>query len=321
MTGLLAMGVGTPIGSPTKANAATLAALTLQLDWLLTTQFAGLMVAEVQGLYQQQGLNVMLKPATAGLDLVSTVATTPNMLGSVEQAVLLEAQANGAAVSAVASMLQSSPLALMGSGQKPLDHPQDLIGQRVGVHEDGLKALELVLTRHGIDPRRVDRQLIPYTEKFEALTSGHFDAVQCYALDEPLEYEKVTGQVPTLLKFSDFGFKAYAQVIFAADQLLATQANAVHALLTATFDGWQQALDDMDATAQLIVTRYAQSNVADVDYQRQTLQRLKPYIAPKGTQLGYISAQRWQASAQQLADCGLIESIPEGGLWSKGWVC
>ncbi|MEO0540837.1 MAG: ABC transporter substrate-binding protein [Cyanobacteria bacterium P01_A01_bin.105] len=316
MTGLLAMGLGTPTG----ANSAPLAALTLQLDWLLTTQFAGLMVAEAQGLYGQQGVAVTLKPATAGLDLVGTVAQTPDMLGSVEQAVLLEAQADGVPVSAVATMFQASPLALMGPDSQSLATLQDLVGKRVGLHEDGLKALDLVLTNHGIDPHRVDRSLIPYTDKFEALTAGHFDAVQCYALDEPLDFAQHIGHAPALLKFCDVGFDAYAQVIFASDQLLAAQPAAVLAFLSATFDGWQRAMDDVAATAQLITTRYASSNVADLEYQQQTLQRLLPYVYAKGTQLGTISPQRWRQSARQLADCGLIEAVPTGGLWSQAWV-
>ena len=317
MTGLLAMG----LGASAPAQAAPLTKLTLQLDWLLTTQFAGLMVAETEGLYQQRGLAISLRPASADVDVVDAGATRSDTLGCVEQAVLLGAQAEGAEVSAVATMLQASPLALISAARSPLRTPKDLIGKHIGLHEDGLKALDLVLTKHDIDLNQVDRTLIPYTDKFEPLTSGQFDAIQCYALDEPLDYSRQTGREPALLKLSDFGFDAYAQVIFASNRLLAERPQTVQQFLSATFEGWQQALDDMPATAALITTQYKDSNVADAAYQRETLQRLKSYVLADEAQPGLIASARWWRAAQQLADCGLIQSVPQQGLWSAGWVC
>ena len=332
MAGGLAVGLGLPIpaASAVPFNEAMPAAdlsgetplpmLTLQLDWLLTTQFAGLMVAEASGLYQAQGLRVTLKPATADINVVEAVASSSNMLGSVEQAVLLDAQAKGAKVSAVATMLQSSPLSLISDARRPVSTPQELVGKRVGLHEDGLKALALILTRQGIDPQQVTCTLIPYTEKFEPLTSGQFDAIQCYALDEPLDYTRQTGQEPVLLRFSDFGFEAYAQVIFASNQLLAQSPDAVKSFLTATFEGWQRALQDIPSTAQLITTQYGESNVRDMAYQRETLKRLSAYVMPNQVKPGTIALTRWYEAAQQLADCGLIVAVPDQGVWNQGWV-
>ncbi|MEO1590585.1 MAG: ABC transporter substrate-binding protein [Cyanobacteria bacterium J06632_22] len=316
MAGMLALG----LGPSAAAQGTPLTRLTMQLDWLLTTQFAGLMVAEAKGLYQQQGITVALQPAAPDIEVVETVATQRDTLGCVEQAVLLAAQAAGVEVSAVATMLQASPLALISDASLALQTPQDLIGKHIGLHEDGLKALDLVLTQYGIEPTQVDRTLIPYTDQFEPLTSGRFDAIQCYALDEPLDYARQTGREPVLLKLSDFGFDAYAQVIFASNRLLAERPQAVQQFLTATFEGWRQALEAIPATATLIATQYKDSNVPDEAYQRETLKRLKPYVLAAPAHPGTISSARWWRAAQQLADCGLIQSVPQQGLWTEGWV-
>ncbi|MEL7501421.1 MAG: ABC transporter substrate-binding protein [Cyanobacteria bacterium J06554_6] len=305
--------------SPAAKAAPLLTPLTMQLDWQLTTQFAGLMVAESTGLYRQRGLTVTLKPATAGLSIPEKVAADPTMLGCVEQSILLAAQVQGVKVSAIATMLQSSPLALISPPSAPLKTPQDLIGKRIGLHEDGLKALDLILTQNGIDPQRVRRTLMPYGQTFEPLTTQRFDAIQCYALDEPLDYRRQTGLEPVILKFSDYGFDAYAQVIIASDPLLAEAPDTVQAFLAATFAGWQQALADIPATARLITQRYADSNVPDIAYQAQTLQRLRPYVLPNQAKPGTLSPTRWQRAAQQLADCGLIDTVPARSLWSQAW--
>ncbi|MEM9162089.1 MAG: ABC transporter substrate-binding protein, partial [Cyanobacteria bacterium P01_F01_bin.4] len=88
-------------------------ALTMQLDWQLNAQFAGVLMADAAGLYQQQELKVKIRAATADLDVPSAVAKTHNMLGCTEQTLLLEAQARGLPLVAIAAMLQASPLSLM----------------------------------------------------------------------------------------------------------------------------------------------------------------------------------------------------------------
>ncbi|MEO1509056.1 MAG: ABC transporter substrate-binding protein [Cyanobacteria bacterium J06633_23] len=284
--------------------------LTMQLDWRLNAQFAGLCAADAHGDYRRQGLAVTLKAAPPKLDVVQTVVSQPHTIGCAEESLILAAQAQGVAVAAIATMLQASPLALMSLPETALNDLRQLPGKRIGIHSDGRKALELVLAQHQMDLRQLDLIEIPYRDKHQRLIDGEFDAVQCYALDEPLVLARRLGQSPNLLTFSDYGFDAYSQVIFAPTRLLLEQPQTVHRFLVATFAGWRWVIAHPLQTANLLVEHYVEPDYQDIDYQIQSLDIIAGYVECDGQVIGRINSERWQRSAQQLAKAGLISKLP-----------
>ena len=283
--------------------------LTMQLDWHLNAQFAGLCVADARGEYRRNGLAVNLKAASADMDVVQTVMSQPHTLGCAEESLILAAQARGISVVAIAAMLQASPLSLMSLPAVALDNLQQLSGKRVGVHSDGRQALEFVLAKSNISLRPAMGE-IPYQDKYQRLIDGEFDAVQCYALDEPIELARRLGQAPNILTFSNYGFDAYSQVIFAPAQLLIEQPQAIHRFLVATFTGWRWAIAHPAQTARLLIDQYVEPDYQDIDYQIQSLDIMANYIQHHGQPMGVIDPQRWRRSAQQLAQAGLIDVLP-----------
>ena len=284
--------------------------LTMQLDWRLNAQFAGLCVAKSHGDYQRQGLAVTLTPALPHMDVVQTVVSQPHTLGCAEESLILTAQAKGIEIVAIATMLQVSPLALMSPPQNGLSTLQQLPGKRIGVHSDGRKALELVLAQNHIPAHQIDIVTIPYRDKYRRLTNGDFDAVQCYALDEPLDFAHRLGQPPVLLTFHDYGFDAYSQVIFAPRPLLTEHPQRIRRFLAATFSGWRWAIEHPTDTAQLLVDQYVEPDYQDIKYQTQSLEIMASYIERGGHPIGIIDPIRWRQSAEQLAQAGLIPPVP-----------
>lgn len=296
--------------------------LTMQLDWHLNAQFAGLCVAQAQGYYRRQGLAVTLNPATPGMDIVQTVVSNPTAVGCAEESLILDAQAQGVDVVAIAAMLQASPLALMSLPHQGLTTLQQLPGKRVGVHDDGRKALELVLKQQHIDPLQLDIVDIPYTDKHQRLINGEFDAVQCYALDEPIDLARRLGQAPRLLSLKNYGFDAYSQVIFAASSWLTPHPQPLHRFLKATFAGWRWAIAHPSKTAKILVDDYVEPDYRDISYQTASLRSVANYVQSGSQPIGVINPQRWQQSARQLAQAGLIKKVPrlttsvDVSLWS-----
>ncbi|MEO1399818.1 MAG: ABC transporter substrate-binding protein [Cyanobacteria bacterium J06635_1] len=294
-----------------RSTAAT--TLTMQLDWQFNAQFAGVLLADATGLYQQKGIKLNIQAASAGLDVPSAVAQAKHSLGCIEQTLLLEAQAQGLPLVAIAAMLQASPLALMSLPTQPIEALADLAHRRIGVHSDGRKALELVIGVNQLDPQSIEIVDIPYADKQAYLLNGDCDAIQCYNLDEPIAFAAETGSQPVILKLSDYGFDGYSQVIFTTRDLLAASPDVIRRFLVATFDGWRRAIADIPNTAHLIATRYAEGAYASAAYQAASLAIVADYVQ-KGlspAQLGYISPQRWQQTAQQFQTYGLIKSLPD----------
>ena len=104
-----------------------LARVDFQLDYHLSSQFAGLVYAQHQGIYAKHGLNVsLLAPPAAGEDpaLVSRMQEELQqrlVLGSVEQNTPVAAQIYGQLpIRAVSAMLHSAPLAIAAPPGSPI---------------------------------------------------------------------------------------------------------------------------------------------------------------------------------------------------------
>lgn len=313
--GILGLGAGaSSLLSHSAAAGWATVPLTMQLDWKFNVQFAGLLMADHLGLYKDSGLEVALKPWASGMVVPAEVAGNPSVIGCAEQNLILSAQAEGAPIQAVATMLQASPLALMVLPDSGISTLSDLVGKKVGVHVDGLQVMELVQGVSGLAPGEIEVLEIPYENKYDRLRSGELAAIQCYAVDEPIGFKAVSGIEPGIVNLSDYGYEAYAQVIFAHTDLLAAEPEAVKRFLAATFSGWQQVLADIPAGAQVVVDHYVEpgSKYEDLNYQIDSLKLIADYmllnIEAEG--LGTIDVDRWMLMAQRFADYKIIDAAP-----------
>jgi NitT/TauT family transport system substrate-binding protein len=307
-----ASGIGLAIAPHSQAAELS---MTMQLDWKFNVQFAGLLMADHLGLYRKKGLNVVINPWKDDMIVPDEVMANPMMIGCSEQNLILDAQAKGAPLKAVATMMQASPYALMAMPQSGIAKLSDLVGKRVGVHVDGLKVMELVKGVSGLQPDDIEVVEIEYDNKADRLISGEFAAIQCYAVDEPIPFAKKIGQQPTLLALDEYGYKAYAQVFFATNDLLTQHPKMVKRFLQASFEGWKQAIADIPGAAKVVAEQYAEpgSKYTDVAYQQQSLELVSQYILKGITiaEIGKIVPEQWQKTTDLMAQYGIIETKPD----------
>ncbi|KPQ36054.1 MAG: ABC-type uptake system substrate-binding component [Phormidesmis priestleyi Ana] len=311
--GLVANGL---LNSPRKVKAQSpQTSLTMQLDWKFNVQFAGLLLAKGAELYADQGLDVTLMPWESGVVVPDKVAADPTVIGCAEQNLILAAQAAGAPIKAVATMFQASPLGLMTLPDAQIATLDDLRGKKVGMHVDGLAVMALVQGVNELASDAIEVVEIPYENKYDLLLSGELAAIQCYAVDEPIGFASQYEIEPSVLKLADYGYEAYAQVIFAHNDLIESSPEQLSNFLQATFNGWSIALSDIPAAAAAVVARYVEpgSKYEDVDYQTQSLSLIADYML-RGIEpaaLGTIDRDRWQLMAERFAEYRIIEQAPQ----------
>ncbi|ABV92915.1 NMT1/THI5 like domain protein [Dinoroseobacter shibae DFL 12 = DSM 16493] len=304
---------GAALAAPFMARPARAATtrLTFQLDWKINAQFAGLFMAEAEGLYADAGLEVEIRPWADGVNVASEVAEGRAHMACAEQNLILGAQAAGAPIKAAATMFQASPYGLMAPAGAGLSGLEALRGKTVGVHVDGLKVMALVKGVNGIEEIEVVE--IPYADKFARAVSGEMFAVQCYVIDEPIGVTARYGAAPEVLKLSDHGLLSTAQTIMASDTLLTEQPEVVEAFLAATFEGWARVLADKPAAAEMVVGQFVPdgSVYKDVAYQTRCLELLEPYVTGGTDDIGVISRQKWEEAATRMAEYGIVEALPD----------
>lgn len=268
-------------------------------------------MADSMGYFADAGIDMEIRPWENGVNVVAEVAEGRADFACAEQNLIIQAQAQGAPIKAVATMFQFTPYGLMAPPGSGLDSLESLRGKDVGVHVDGLKIMDLVKGVNGIDDINVTE--IPYADKWLRAASGEFAAVQCYVIDEPIGIASNFGVEPEVLRLSEFGLRSTAQTIVVSDETIETKGDLVAGALSAIFAGWEESLACKEATAALVVEEYVPdgSVYKDVDYQTQTLELLEPYVLGDGGPIGVIDPVSWSEAAELMLEYGIVDSLPD----------
>lgn len=272
-----------------------------QADWELNAQFAGVIVALAEGLYEKAGLQVELLPWKSGMDVIAEVDSGKADISCSEQSLIVEAQSRGVEIVAVATMLQRSPMGLMTTSPQ-LRTMKDLKpDSKIGVHVDGRRMIELSKGLHGVE--NFDVVNVAVHDKFDRVLSGELDAVQCYVVDEPIAIQRRYGldEEPGVL---DLQITMMAQTIFVKRPF---DKSTIKAFLEATFDGWRIALKNGRKAARAI---HAVSPRLDVVHQTRLLAKLAPFVRGDISDdmlIGRINPSVWFANSRLLYKYNVIK--------------
>ena len=283
---------------------------TFYLDWVICGQFAGLCWAQAKGLYRQAGLDVTLLPwEDDGLCIVDKVLSASakghSCAGSSEDNLLCTSRVAGKPVKALATMLRHSPLVLITQADSDIYSLADLPGHRLAMQPDGNRILEAVLALEGID-----RNAIAVTESaydLGRLTSRHFDAIQGYAMSEPIELAHL-GCLTRAIPIRHTQLHPYSQVFFSTDEVIHRQPDALNKFLQASFTGWREAMTHQDEAAQVVVEMMGESGHWDTE--REMIRVMTPYVMGEVglERFGYLDHQRWERNLATYQRIGILPS-------------
>jgi ABC-type nitrate/sulfonate/bicarbonate transport system substrate-binding protein len=293
---------------PRQQHGNTMEHFTLQLDWQPNAQFAGVIMAQELGWYRDAGINLNIVPWTPHTNQMDALANDgnngANVLVSTEDNLHIIARAQGKPVIAIGAMIQFSGIGWMTLESADIRSIRDLKGKRIGIHGDGITALHVTLRQHGLNEADVEIVDVGFNYD-ELLSSGEYDAIQCFVIVEPRELAQKGFKLHSLPAYA-WGYRVYSQVISTTERMLARQRPALERLLKATFDGWRYAIAHPDEAAQMIVSRYLPD--ANAEAQAGMLADMTPHlIGDVGIErLGWMQAERWDKSIGYLADAGII---------------
>lgn len=275
---------------------------TFYLDWVISGQFAGLCWAQAKGLYAQVGLDVDLHFAHDGLAIVDKVLAGGLCAGSSEDNLIVSAVAEGKELKALGVMLQQSPLVLMTKRHSGIHALTDLPSRRVAMHADGIRILEAVLQLEGIDRTSVDITEVAFD--LDNLAQDRFDAVQGYAMAEPIELAHMGIDVQ-LIPVRHRRLHPYAQVFFASGECIRRAPSILHSFLDASFAGWRQAMTNLDEAASLVASQAG--GAADYATERQVVATMPTYVAGADglDPFGMMDMERWAQNLESYARHGV----------------
>ena len=146
----------------------------------LSLSFTPELIAETEGYFKEEGLDVTIQPTRGSSQALQAVITGKALLtrgGTIETMIAITEK--DVPLLNVGTILQGDTLRIVSTKRKPLRKPEDFEGKKVGIPSEGGTSettVDLVVASAGIDPDKVQRQVV-------GLAPGVFDLVKRGKID------------------------------------------------------------------------------------------------------------------------------------------
>ncbi len=273
--------------------------VTVQLKWRHQFQFAGYYAAIEQGYYQDKSLQVTLLERTPGPTPIDRL-----ILGHVDYAVggvgALVYRFNDVPLVALAAIYQHSPSVLISR------YPElsELKGKKVMLSRGVMNAeIVAMLDRAGLELDDID--LIPSNQSLTGFIDGKIDAYNGYSTNEPFLLNRTNTGFYSF-KPTKFGVDFYGDILLTSQRKLDRDPQQVKDFREATIKGWQYAIDNIDETVDLILTKYNSQNKSREQLQFEA-QELVKLIYSDIVPIGYMNETRWLEIGKLLQAAGELQ--------------
>ncbi|WP_397570097.1 ABC transporter substrate-binding protein [Schlesneria sp. T3-172] len=293
--------------------------VSLALNWFPEAEHGGYYAALVHGYYEEEGLRVTIRPGGPKVPVISDVAEGKVDFGVDNADKLLLLRAQQAEVVAVMSPLQNSPRCIMVHKSSGLTKLEDLAQKKsftlaMNSGQPFAQYLKKVVNLDGV-------QVVNYPGNVAQFLEQTDYGQQAYSFSEPFLAEREKSD-PLCLMLSDIGFNAYTSLLIARQEAVSQKPDLVARMTRASIKGWKKYLAEPDQTNKYIHEQNPEMGMEILAY---GVNALRPLCLPTGfdeTQLGMMTAERWQTLTDQMGEIGLIKpgTIKSGETFSLAFL-
>ncbi|MDO9395341.1 MAG: ABC transporter substrate-binding protein [Herbiconiux sp.] len=287
---LLAGCASSSSGQTTGADGSELTPLTLQTSWIPLVQFGGSYVADTEGYYNDNGVDVDILPGGPDVDSMAAVVSGQADIGMGNADTVARANEQGADLVIIAAGFQKNPLAILSSPDKPIATPADMEGKKIGVPSGDEAAQDALIEANGVDASKVES--VPVGFDVAPLVSGEVDGLWVFYSEQPIAYEESTGKAGTVFLTADYGLDVYAQVYAVTKESLEDpdKKAAIEGFLRGEIKGWQSYVADPTQAVELTVNDYAKDGGLTIEGQtKQAELQLDLLVTPETEENGLLT--------------------------------
>ena len=278
--------------------------ITVVLDWTINTNHTGLFVADENGYFADEGLEVSIEtpPETGGAAMI--LSGSADIGVSVQEEVTM-ARVAGQPLTAIAAILQHNTSGFAAREDVGIERPRDFAGKRYGgwgspIEEAMVRSL---VETDGGDPDAVEIVPIGNMDFFGA-TEKAIDFAWVYEAWDVVAAEQKNIAIDYIPMATVPALDFYTPILVGSDDWLADNAETAKAFLRAVEKGYRFAIDAPDEAAEVLL---GVAPELDADLVRGSQAFLADHYQDDAPRWGEMSEQRWEAYAQWLDDNGLLD--------------
>ncbi|MET0933550.1 MAG: ABC transporter substrate-binding protein [Mycetocola sp.] len=273
----------------------------LVLGWYATPESGGFYAAEEQGYFEDANLNVTITPGGPSVSGTQIVAGGRAQMGISDAVSIARAQEEGIPIVAIAAMYQTNPVGVMVHADSDMESFEDMAGH-TWVTQTGQVAPEYIKSTLGID---FDTQA--YQGSIANFIADDSLVQQGWPTNEV--YQASSQGVETrFFSYAESGYNPYNDVVFATEDYIAENPEAIKAFLEASMNGWADYIGDIDAATaanEALLEANAEQSEESVWF---AWDKQREYITAGdgAAQLGAMSDERWSTLVDQMLELDQI---------------
>ena len=267
--------------------------------------FVAAYVAQEQGFFREQGLEVEIRHASSGEHLKLLMAGDVDFTTAAAASVLKRRSDPELPIVALALFGQRSQQAFVALKDSEIETPADwekkTFGYKTSVPPDYLAVLKVA----GVDRSKIQEVRVGFDVR--VLTEGKVDVLAVFNSNEPDTVRRLGFEV-NVWEPTDFGVPSMGLTYITREELADESPDVTERFLKATLKGLEYALENEEATLD-IVMKYAPD--ADREHQRFMLRtELGDAESPLTTEngLGWMTDAQWRELYDHLLE---YEALPQ----------
>lgn len=264
--------------------------VTLQLNWYHEAEFSGYYMADAQGFYADENIDVTILEGGLGIGANQHVlkqeadfaVTTFNG----QRSILEENEP----ATTVLVAFQIPPAVLFALTESGIKAPQDMVGRKVAIKAKyWRRMIHDTLNNAGVSPDEIIEVDVD-NDAIDMLYSGDVAVWTGYAHDEPIEAQ-LAGHDVNLIFPADYGVGTYEGLLIVHNDMLEQNSDLVSRFVRASLRGWQYAVEHPDETAEVIAEWQPDESL---EFHQKAFQAVIPLVDTPDVPIGWIEADRWR---------------------------
>ncbi|MFZ4816648.1 MAG: ABC transporter substrate-binding protein [Phototrophicaceae bacterium] len=307
-------------------SAATLSAqdeltpISLQLQWVAQSQFAGYFAAKDLGFYEEEGLDVTILEGAVEIVPQQVVAAGGAQFGIAWVPKVLQSNEQGVNLVNIGQIFQRSGTLQVSFVDTGIESVEDFAGMRIGTWGFGNEHEQFAAMRAvGIDPENPDDvTIIQQPFDMSLLLTGELDAAEAMTYNE---YAQVLEQINpetgelyqpedlNVINYNDVGTAMLQDHVFVNAEWLAEEGSEEIAIsfLKATIRGWAHCRDNFDECVEIVLEN---GTTLGASHQAWQLNEINKLIWPSPAGIGVMDEALWEQTVAVALEGEVITAEP-----------
>lgn len=276
-------------------------------QWLPQAQFAGFYVAEEQGFFREEGVEVEIIHPTANINVLDWL--NQGRVDVISQFLIsgVSARSQGADLVNIAQLSQSSAILFVAKKSSGIESLEDVEGKKIGIWRSGFDEVPLAM----IQARELEVEWVPILSSVNLFLMGGVDlmTVMYYNEYNQLYLSGIDRDELTTFFASDYGLDLPEDGLYTSLRTRLERADELSAFVRAVRRGWEFAAEKREYAVELVLERMRAANIpANHAHQMWMLEATLELQSqdPANKRFGELRMDDFELAVSLLRDLGLL---------------